>query len=375
MSTVWQTGFRPFFIVAAVAAGVLPVLWALAFVYGVPLGTTLPGIVWHAHEMLFAFTSAVIAGFLLTAVRNWTGQPTLTGGPLAALVLVWTLGRIVQWVPVAPWVGALVDAAFFVGLAYGIGRPLVATRNRRNIGFVALVLLLGVLDASVHLLPAHALQLLRGVLDVIVVIMVVITGRIVPLFTANALPKARLVRRPTVDTLAIVGAVALLVGELAGLPSWWVGGAAAVTGAMVLTRAAGWAPRAAAGVPLLAILHIGHAWLGIGLLLRAADNAGLGIPPSAATHALTVGAIGSLTLGMMARVTLGHTGRPLRATLRTVGAFGVLTAAAVLRVLVGFHSAPWLLVVAASAFGLAFVLWGTDSARSLLSARVDGRAG
>lgn len=375
MSVVFQTGFRPFFLVAAVVAAALPLLWVIEFTGAGTLGTTMPGVVWHAHEMLLGFTSAVVAGFLLTAVRNWTQRPTLDGAALAALVGLWVAGRVTAWAPVPPWVAAAVDFAFFAGLAVGIGRPLAASRNVRNAGFVGVVLALGLLDAGVHLLPGHALTLLRGALDAIVVVMVVITGRIVPLFTGNALPDATVTRSPTLDKVAIAGAVGLAVGEVAGLPAGLLALPAWLGGAAVVGRAAGWAPRAAFGAPMLAILHAGHLWLGAGLLLRAADLSGLGVPPSVATHALTAGAVGTLTLGMMARVALGHTGRPVVAGRLTLVAFGLITAAAVVRVAGSAGLPTSALWVAAVLYGLAFLAWVLADGAALLRPRPDGRPG
>lgn len=370
-----QMGFRPFFLLAALLAAILTPLWPLIWFGRVQWVPSLPGHIWHAHEMLVGFTGAVVAGFLLTAVRNWTGRQTLQGAGLGLLALAWVGGRILALAPVHAGWGAAADMLFFAGLLVGIGRPLIATRNKRNLPFLALLSVLALLDLGVHLEPALAPRLLRGLLDGMMVLVVVVAARIIPMFTKNALPHAEVVRRPRLDQLALIAVLATGAAEVLGLPAWVVAVSSGVACLAVALRGASWAPLSTLGTPLLWVLHLGHAWVAVGFGLRALSVLGVVIP-SAATHALAVGAIGTLTLGMMSRVALGHTGRPLVAPSSAVVGYVFMSLAVVARVLAAVNIAPYGLLVASGAlFGLAFLAFVVGYTPVLLRPRVDGRPG
>lgn len=334
-----SVGFRPFFLLAAAYAGVVLPLW-LAILRGRITDTPVQSTQWHAHEMLFGYAVAVIAGFLLTAVMNWTKRPTARGRWLLALAGLWGAGRVLF----SPGLGAplglvaAVDLAFLPALAFAIGRPLIAAESRRNLPIVGIVCLLWLMNVGVFLdaagvAPGWGVRTMRAALMLVVLLMLVIGGRVIPMFTRNA-TGAQVRSLPLADRVALGGTVALLVAELLTAPGAWMAILAGFTGAAVLVRSACWGAQRTLRSPILWVLHLGHAWIGVGLLLRMATLFEVPFALSASYHALTVGAIGTLTLGMMARVALGHTGRPLRVGWPTAIAFLLMTAAAVARVLV-----------------------------------------
>lgn len=379
-------GFRPFFFCAAAWAVIAMPLWLLVLHGRMPPGTYLPGPLWHAHEMLFGFTAAVIAGFLLTAIGNWTQQETATGLPLASLVGLWGLGRLglllADYLP--PAVPACLDLAFLPALGVACGRPIVRTANRRNYQFLVLLALLFAANVLVHLgaLGAIPTGIRRGhwlATHVVIVMILVISGRIVPLFTRNATRVDTIYNLPLLDRLAIAGVVVVAALDLLVLPEVLVALAAGLTAVAVVARTWGWGLRHTSAHPLLWILHLGHLWIAVGLALRAA--AGFGVVAaggSTALHAFTGGAIAALTLGMMTRVTLGHTGRLLAVPPTMTAAFGLVLLAGIVR-LAGPLLSPafWLpaMVLAGAFFSLAFAAYLGHYAPFLLAPRPDGRPG
>jgi uncharacterized protein involved in response to NO len=375
---LFALGFRPFYLLAG-ALGIVSILaWALQFSgYG---PAVLHGLYWHAHEMLFGYALAVITGFLFTAVRNWTQQPTPTGAQLAALAALWLSGRFLALTPWPAW-SALTDTVFTLLVAAGIARPLAASGNRRNYFFVALVLALGVANlafvaALQDLVPFSPGRALTSALDIVLFIMVVMAGRVVPMFTNNAIPGAGARRLPTLEHAALGLVLLLLVADLAGQTVL----AAATAGAGALAhgvRLALWNPLATRRNALLWILHISYAWIVVHLALRAAAGVDW-IAPNLATHALTIGAIGGLTLGMMTRSALGHTGRPLVARHAEAGCFWLIQLAAAARVLLPV-AVPALYVSAVVVSGLlwsaAFALFTIAYWPVLTRPRIDGRPG
>ncbi|MCC7463995.1 MAG: NnrS family protein [Gammaproteobacteria bacterium] len=331
---LWRLGFRPFYLLAAMFAALSVALWAAQFVGLLPRAY-LAGPTWHAHEMLFGYTLAVVSGFLLTAVRNWTGQPTPTGWPLAALAALWVAGRVLV---LTPWgaAAAIVNVAFPLGVALGIGQPLWRARNRRNYFFVGLLVLLALAIAALHLSELGLLALPAWVglqlgMDVILFVMSVMAGRVVPMFTNNGAPGARARRIPALERAVLGGVLALLVADLIGLRGVALLALALALASVHAWRLWLWDTRATLRTPLLWVLHCAYAWIPVHLALRAAVEAGWVTRPLA-VHALTVGAIGGLTIGMMVRTARGHTGRPLVADRFETTAFALVAAAAVARV-------------------------------------------
>ncbi|MCO4746968.1 MAG: NnrS family protein [Proteobacteria bacterium] len=370
--TVFATGFRPFFLVAALWAVVAPGLWVAALEGKFELASALAPLSWHIHEMVFGFTGAVIAGFLLTAVRNWTKRPTASGVWLAGLVVLWLVGRLQTFVDLGA-VGLALDLAFFPAVAVAIGLPLCATANRRNAVFPLLLLLLGVADAGLHAGWLTPQIIGRLGVDIITLIVVIIGGRIIPMFTKNALSGVTLWRDGLVEQASVVLIVGLLIADGLGV---WAGPLALAAGLVHLVRLSGWGGLATLRAPILWVLHVGYLWVALALVLRGAGDLFLTVPPSTATHLLTVGGIGSLTLGMMSRVALGHTGRKLEVARSVTLGFGLVSVATVLRAGWGTASSNvgWL-HGAAGAFSLAFLLYVVVYTPILLGPRADGRPG
>jgi uncharacterized protein involved in response to NO len=357
---VLAKGFRPFFLLGAILAAMLVPLWVLALSGVVTLGGRLDPITWHAHEMVFGFAAAIIAGFLLTAAGNWTKRETAIGLPLAALVGVWLAARIALFVSKS-WIAVALDLSFLPAVAVFVGRPIVATKSKRNFVMVAMLFLLAIANAGVHFSAEPRRALLAGV-DVITFLMVVIAGRIVPMFTKNATRIESIRSLPKLDIAAALSIVAVLGADVfAPLPRAVEITVFVLAGAFVAARTIHWGTRYTFRDPLLWILHVGHAWIAIGLALRP-------FAASAGIHAITAGAIGALTLGMMARVALGHTGRPLTAPPAMKAAFLLVTFGAVLRV-------ARILDASAFVWALAFLLYAVAYAPILVAPRVDGKPG
>lgn len=382
---LWALGFRPFYLLAALFAALSVPLWALQFAGWLPQAV-LQGPAWHAHEMLFGFTLAVIVGFLFTAGRNWSGQPTPTGRALMALALLWLAGRVLV---LSPWplAAALANVAFPWAAAWGLGRALLAGGNRRNYFFVALLVLLGLLAALVHTAAwrGWALQgsaALQVGLDVVLLIMAIMAGRVVPMFTNNGVPGANAVRHPTLEKAAIGSVLALLAVDaapVAGLsaPPLLLALAAAAAAALHAVRLAYWQPWTTRATPLVWVLHLAYAWIPLHLLLRAGAAAAWW-PPGPATHALTTGAIGLLTLAMMTRSARGHTGRALRADRVDVASYALVALAAVLRTAVPLVWPTALVeavLVSALAWSAGWALFAGHYGPWLCRARLDGQPG
>ena len=379
-------GFRPFFLVAGIIAVVSMLLWL-----GVLFGLLTPprylaGTNWHAHEMLFGYTAAVIAGFLLTAARNWSGLPTASGPVLALLVGLWLAARIAPWLHGPAWLIGSLDIAFFPALALSLWRPLWQGPNPTNRLFLAvfgaftLASLLVNLD-GMGVASGLAPRGQRLMLDSIVVVILLVGGRVMPFFTRAVIPGAQPVTRAWLDALTFGAALAMLALHLVfaghALATRAGGVAAASAGVLLLARFAGWHDRRAWGRPMLAVLYLGFLWLAAGLILDGFAAFAL-VPQSVAVHAITAGAIGVMTLGMMTRVTLGHTGREVRAGTLTVVAFVLVNAAALLRS-PAVWGAPELyrewLILAGVCWIAAFALFLTVYGPMLVAPRVDGKPG
>ena len=336
--------------------------------------------------MVFGFIVAVIAGFLLTAVGNWTQRETLVGAPLLALSLVWVAGRVAMALAarLPRGVPALLDLAFLPLLAAALARPLVATKNRRN--FVMLAILLGLFAANavVHLdalglLPmGSARTACRVGVDVVLLIVLIISGRVVPMFTRSATGEQTIRSLPVLDVGVVIAMVLLTVSGAVAPDAPLTAALAGVTAVLAVARALRWGTLHTARHPMLWILHAGYGWLALGLALRAAGGFGAPVPASLATHALTVGAIGSLCLGMMARVARGHTGRLIVAPWAMVIAFVALTGAAFARVVVPLFGAAGYfaaLIVAGTLWAGAFLAFFVTHLPMLAAPRVDGKPG
>jgi uncharacterized protein involved in response to NO len=365
---VLSAGFRPFFLVAALWAFCIVPAFVAYIAGAIEVPTTFPPNVWHAHEMAFGYGGAVVAGFLLTAIPNWTGRLPLQGGPLALLVLLWFLGRLAVLFSnkTGPGVAVALDLAFPAAFLLVVAREIVVGRNWRNIPMVAALALLFIGNALTH---SEALGM-RPLADVgnrlgvatLLVLISLIGGRIVPSFTRNWLVK----QSPTAAAPApfdFLDRAGLLMTILAlafwaiapemWLTPWLEIGA---SGALAF-RLGRWRGEETLREPLLWVLHLGYGWLPFGLLLLGLNGFVPFLPQTTALHALTVGAIGTMTLAVMTRASLGHTGRALIAGPRTTAIYVLITLAALLRLcapLFGAHYVVGLSLAAAAwcgAFG------------------------
>jgi uncharacterized protein involved in response to NO len=331
---LWRLGFRPFYLLASVFAALSIALWALQFSGWMP-HAYLQGPIWHAHEMLFGFTLAVVVGFLFTAGGNWSGRPTPTGWPLAALASLWVAGRVLVLTPFG-WVAAFVNAAFPLAAAIALAIPFIASNNRRNYFFVGLLALMSAASMGVHLAQLGVVSVpgwlgIQVALDVVLFIMAVMGGRVIPMFTNNGVPGAKALRQPTVEKMALGSVLAVLAGDLLRLPPAAMATLLALAAAAHLARWWLWQPWTTWRTPLVWVLHAAYLWIVLHLALRAMSMMDW-LPSSAATHALTVGAIGGLVIGMMTRTARGHTGRPLRADRVEVASYLLVLGAALVRV-------------------------------------------
>jgi uncharacterized protein involved in response to NO len=363
---ILSRGFRPFFLLAGVWAPMALGIFLSAFFGHIVLPSAMDAFAWHAHEMLFGFVAAAVAGFLLTAIPNWTGRLPLQGRPLLALVALWIAGRLAVAVSAwtGAWLAALVDLSFLAALVCVIVREIVAGRNWRNLPIVTAVLLLLVTNALSH---AQTIGMLnqtglaeRCAIAVMAGLITLIGGRIVPSFTHNWLANknaAKLsARSSAIDYFALALALLALArwalepeGELTGL----VAGLAAAANLVRLVRWRGWLTLSE---PLVWVLHLGYLWIVIGLALIGVAATNDIVPASGAIHALTAGAMGTMTLAVMSRAALGHSGEALVAGVLLTLAFLLVTLAAMTRV----GAAVWddttieLLMVSGAAWVAAF---------------------
>ncbi len=375
-------GFRPFFLSAGLYAVLMLALWLLVLRGGLDIGNLSPT-AWHGHEMLFGFAVAVIAGFLLTAAQNWTGIPTPSGPPLAALFLLWLAGRLVFLVPGLPAeLVALVDLAFLPVLALTLAWPIMQAKQLHNYPFPVMLLALSAANALVHgdalgWTSGTASQGLHLAAYVVVTMIVVMGGRVIPSFTDNKL-HTRARRWKTIEILAPVATLAALIAALIAPVSPVAALLAATAAGVHFIRLAGWYTSKYWSVPLLWILHLGYAWIAVGFALLALSAAGLGAAAGSALHAFTAGGIGVLTLGMMARVSLGHSGRMLEPAPLMTWAFVAVNLAALIRVAVPllFPQAYALgMTVSGLLWMAAFGLFAAIYTPILLRPRVDGKPG
>jgi uncharacterized protein involved in response to NO len=384
---LFEYGFRPFFLLASLYAALAVPIWLLLMTGARVLPITLSPIEWHGHEMVFGFALAGITGFYLTAVPNWTGAAPVRGARLALLVVLRLAGRVAMWssamLPAS--LVAIVELSLLPMLAAFVLPALVAAKQPRNLIFLVIPLALEIAILLVHLEPLELaentawLGLPLGI-DLALLLITVIGGRIVPTFTANALRargETRLPRSvPWLDRLAILSMVAVLLTDLSENAAA-IGVTALIAAGLNALRLGGWRTVRTLDTPLLWVLHLGYGWLVVGLILKAAAGLTGLVPPTAALHALTVGAIGTMMLAVMSRAALGHTGRPLVAHPVTVAAYGLVSLAALLRIAAAFAPELYLRLVETSGalWSLAFVLFLSIYAPILIKPRVDGMPG
>ena len=381
---LFALGFRPFFLMAGFFAVILMALWSTAFVTNHALATYYGMVGWHSHEMIFGYASAVIAGFLLTAAGNWTGIRTTSEAPLAGLSALWLAGRIMPFFPTAIplWLTALVDFLFFPALTVFLAIPLIRSRQRRNLFFIPLLGAFALANLLVHLeVTGFAEGFARpGIflgLDLIILLIVIMGGRVIPFFTERALSGVSPKRRPWVEWLSVASVIVFMLAELFLPVSILLAVTAGLAAASNALRLSGWYTERFWSVPILWVLHLGYAWIVAGFCLKTLAAVGW-VPPQLTIHAFTVGGIGVLTLGMMARVSLGHTGRPLKASRSMALAFILINLAAVARGIAPIFLLNWLPQLVALSGGLwilSFAIFLEVYVPILISPRIDGRPG
>jgi uncharacterized protein involved in response to NO len=363
---LFAAGFRLFFLAAGLFAASAMGLWLIAWHGGLPLSLT-----WHGHEMIFGFAAAAITGFLLTAVPNWTGRPSIKGVPLAGLGALWLVGRLAMLTDGIAWL----DLLFLPVVAGVVGRDIVLARNTRNYGVVLMLLALAGINALFHFDDEGTA--LRAATFLIVALIALIGGRIVPAFTQNALRAAgdakAVCRTPMwAQRLAVPSVVAVVVAQVA-VPETRLAGIAALVAAAVLAWGmAGWRSLATLRMPIVWILHAGYAWVPIGLLLVGLADLGAVIDPNRALHALTANAIGIMILAVASRAALGHSGRPLRASRATVAAYVLVITGGLIRVAVPGSEA---IVLSGLLWSLGYAVFSATYWPILTRPRIDGLPG
>lgn len=379
-------GFRPFYLLAGMFALLALPLWMASYTGLVQWGGYLRGVSWHSHEMIFGFAPAVAAGFLLTAVRNWTGQSTPSGTKLGLLVALWVLARVANLTGPAN-VAVLLDVAFLPLLGMAIAIPIWRSRNVRNFKILGVLTILSVANMVYHLsylqlLPADFMRLaLTAALDVFTILMAVVGGRVIPAFTANAVASAKPRHVKSVEIAALGALVIILAADSMAYwysltPLIWLIllALAAVAHGIRLCL---WQPHRTWHKPLLWMLPMAYGWIPISLAFRALAQASV-LPATAAVHALTLGAISGLMLAMMTRSALGHTGRDLRAGWTEISAFLLIQVAAVIRVGAALIPAEFYrgaVVFSGVTWSLAFAIFSLCYWPVLTRPRIDGRPG
>ncbi len=371
-------GFRPFFLFGSLFSGLSVLLWLPQFYDVLELASRFAPVDWHVHELYFGFLPAIITGFLFTAVPNWTGRMPIRGLPLLMLLLVWIAGRLA--VSFSSWLDwravMMVDASFLALIAVVIANEIIAGKNWRNLKVLLPVVLLVAANVGFHL-EAH----LDGVSDysrraaatAVIVLIMIIGGRVIPSFTRNWLTRENPGRLPV--PFSRFDAAAILIG-FAAMASWVIAPEANATGlAMVIAsavhfaRLARWAGDRTVRDSLVLILHVSYFYVPLGFaLIAAAILSGGVVPQLAGTHALAAGAVGGMTLSVMVRASLGHTGQPLHASMAAKLLFMSVNCAAIARILAGLDLGPQdMLIHAAGIFWIvAFIGFATLFSRSLL---------
>lgn len=377
---LFRLGFRPFYLLAAAFAAISVPLW-IARYFGHAQAFTHVDLNWHTHEMVYGFAVAVIVGFLFTAGRNWTGLWTPRRGHLAALAGVWLAGRLAMlFAP--PLLAALVDLAFLPLAAFPIYRVLQRAGNKRNMFLVGLLSLLTAINAVYHAAVAGWIVLspltpIEAAILVVVMIESVIGGRVIPGFTANALPGVKPVTNEKRDRISIALTAFAAFAWVVLPASPFVASLALAAACAQITRIAGWKPLVTLNTPLLWILHLSYAWIPAGFLLLALATVGM-VTTSAAFHALAVGSMAGLIMGMITRTALGHTGRPLAAGRSEILMYVLVQAGAIARVIAATGSPDIrtaMLLVTAASWSAAFILYVVVYTPYLAGPRIDGRDG
>jgi uncharacterized protein involved in response to NO len=341
-------------------------------------------VMWHSHEMIFGYTVAVISGFLLTAVRNWTGEQTARGYTLLALVLLWLAGRVLPFISafIPAWLVAVVDVAFLPALAVALTFPLVRSGQTHNLLLLIIVAALTVANVMIHLqilgyVNSAAGSGIYSAVYLVVLLIVILGGRVIPFFTERGVRGAVTRRHVAIEFLSPLSVIVMIVLDLMSADPAAIIMAAGLSAVVNGIRLFGWYNAGIWSVPLLWVLHLGYAWIIAGFVLKALSAAGV-VSPMLAVHAFTTAGIGSMTLGMMARVSLGHTGRTLEIEPAMTMAFMLINLAGFSRVFAPVLMPEWyngFVVLAGFLWVTAFITFVGAYTRVLIKPRIDGLAG
>ena len=389
ITPIWRLGFRPFFLFGAIFSIFSILIWQLIYTGKLAFSPYGGGYWWHIHEMIFGFVIAIIAGFLLTAVQNWTGQRGIHGKPLLALFSLWLAGRIALLLPeyIPQILTVIIDISFLPTVAWALAKPIIQIKQYRNLFFVPLLTLFTAFNGLFHyaVIAEQALNLAtisHSCLLLICFLISVMAGRVTPMFTANGTQTEKVTSLPLLEKITngslLLTCITLLVSAFIYISPQLLAVLFVIAGTSQLIRWLRWRPWITYQVPLLWSLHGAIKFLAYGLLLLAASYLWPELPKHHLWHFLTIGAIGGVILAMIARVSLGHTGRPLQPPLLTTIAFILLPISALLRSLGPWlwpEFTLWFIKASSGLWMLAFLLFVISYAPMLLSARADGRPG
>lgn len=363
VARLWTLGFRPFFALGCVSGALTVLIWIWARQTGVTEFGAFPSIWWHAHEMVYGFSAAVVIGFLATASANWSGLPALCGTPLKALAALWVAGRVAMIVPgLPPLLVAVIDVAFLPAAAVLLLRHFQPRAQRKNRMFLVLLCLWGAGNAAMHLgvggwLPGIERAASHWGLHLVIIMITLIGGRVIPFFSSRVVPGYKGKKSAKLDIAAPAATLvfALLAAFLdEGHVATCI--AAGVASLLQAFRLALWWDRKIWRLPILWILYVGYAWIPVGLALIAAAP-WVGSAGSAGLHALAAGAIGTMIVAMVSRVSLGHTGRPIVADGAIKAAYAAVLAGGVVRVFGPFAAAQWQVFTYDQVVLLSGILW------------------
>lgn len=362
-----KEGFRPLFMAAGAWAALAAPLWVAVWTGVISYDGAFAPQVWHVHEMMFGFVAAAVGGFILTAVPNWTGRLPVRGLPLAGLTLLWLAGRLAVWfsASIGPAATAIIDLLYLTALVLCVANEIVAGRNWKNAPVLLALTLLGIANGLFHLDVAGMAETgeiaIRLSIAVMALLIALIGGRVVPSFTRNWFKKNEgpEIAGPMAgfDRLVLIVSVIALAAWTVQGEDAFVGIALLAAGLLNLVRLARWRGWATLGEGLVTILHIGYLWLAVGLILLGASMLQDAMTTAAALHMLTLGAMGTMTLAVMTRAILGHTGRDLHAGPGTLAIYAFVTVAMILRVAYAFSPSVDLIWVSAGFWTAAFGLF------------------
>lgn len=379
--SLFNLAFRPFFLGGALSAIILMAAWLMIYSGGIRPHYYNYGVYWHAHEMVFGFALAIIAGFLMTAVKTWTNVQTLYSWPLAALFLLWFSARLMPLFPILePWLVAATDLVFAPLVAACVAWPVIKSRNYRNLMFVPLLLGFFAANLLIHLqllgyTEATASKGIQLGLFLVIMVISILGGRVIPFFTERGVEGVKVKKYAWLEKAIIPMTAAWVILSLTGIKPLIIA-TSMLLGIANLIRVAGWFDKRVFAVPLVWILQFGYLFVSLGFILYSLSLLDL-ISSSIAYHAFAAGSIGGLTLGMMARVSLGHTGRPLHIGPIMITAFILMLLAAAVRLSVGLLPISYLttLHLSGTLWMFAWVLFLIKYTPILIKPRVDGLYG